>query len=391
MSSTFRKILREIHLWLGLASGIVLFVVCFTGTVLVYEKEIKSLISEKPAPIAHATGQEPLALDSLRLLIAAEYDRRIRNVMLPATGEEAVVFSLQPEKGQRRGKRISVNPYTGKQLSSQSQKGGKFFMTMFRLHRWLLLDTKIGRPIVGVSTIIFVILCFSGLLLWWPKKWRKRKQWRKGFRIKANGTAYRLIYDLHNTLGFYALIVLLVMGLTGLNWSFPWYRDAMSATLGSRVFSSGVQAPNLGEEQFENTISLDEALAQANTVLGYDGMNYINLPSKPGAVIEVLRKKKGWSSINAYDRVYLHPADGRVLKVALFKELSFGQQLAATNKALHLGDIYGQLSKLIYFISCLIATSLPVTGTLIWWKKLRKKSAKRKKKALKAKAKVNTI
>ncbi|MGZ5221534.1 MAG: PepSY domain-containing protein, partial [Chitinophagaceae bacterium] len=42
-------------------------------------------------------------------------------------------------------------------------------------------------------------------------------------------------------------------------------------------------------------------------------------------------------------------------------------------KAIHVGNVYGTLTKIIYFIACLIATSLPITGTMIWLNKLRKK------------------
>ena len=46
----------------------------------------------------------------------------------------------------------------------------EFFFTMFRMHRWLLFDSAIGRPIVGIATIIFLFLSISGVVLWFPKK-----------------------------------------------------------------------------------------------------------------------------------------------------------------------------------------------------------------------------
>ncbi len=44
---TFRKLLNDLHLWLGLGSGIILFLVCLSGTILTFQTEIKSLFAEE--------------------------------------------------------------------------------------------------------------------------------------------------------------------------------------------------------------------------------------------------------------------------------------------------------------------------------------------------------
>ncbi|WP_255702645.1 PepSY domain-containing protein [Antarcticibacterium sp. 1MA-6-2] len=42
-----RSFINDVHLWLGLGSGIILFAVCLSGTILTFEKEIKSLFAEE--------------------------------------------------------------------------------------------------------------------------------------------------------------------------------------------------------------------------------------------------------------------------------------------------------------------------------------------------------
>ena len=49
-------------------------------------------------------------------------------------------------------------------------------------------------------------------------------------------------------------------------------------------------------------------------------------------------------------------------------------------KAIHTGEVFGTFSKPLYFIACLLATSLPVTGIIIWLNKRNKKPAPRKNK-----------
>src|SRR5690606_33090151 len=73
------------------------------------------------------------------------------------------------------------------------------------------------------STLIFVVMLISGLVLWWPKK-KKAKQ---RFTIKWNARWRRKNYDLHNVMGFYVMWIALVLALTGLIWGFQWFGVAV--------------------------------------------------------------------------------------------------------------------------------------------------------------------
>ncbi|MDF9795456.1 putative iron-regulated membrane protein [Catalinimonas alkaloidigena] len=100
---------------------------------------------------------------------------------------------------------------------------------MFRLHRWLMLDTEIGRPIVRWSTVIFALLIMCGLVIWFPQK---AKSWKQGLKLKWYEKRKRFNHNLHNALGFYTAIFLLIMALTDLQGSFDGYRTALRSVLG---------------------------------------------------------------------------------------------------------------------------------------------------------------
>lgn len=95
------------------------------------------------------------------------------------------------------------------------------------MHRWLLDSMKQdggifwGKMIVGTSTLMFVFVLISGVVVWWP---RTRKALKNSLKIVANKGWRRFWYDLHVAGGMYALVFLLAMALTGLTWSFQWYR-----------------------------------------------------------------------------------------------------------------------------------------------------------------------
>ena len=83
--------------------------------------------------------------------------------------------------------------------------------------------------IVGTSTLAFVVILITGLVIWWP---RNRKMLKNRLQIVAKNGKNRFWHDLHVAGGFYALLLLLAMALTGLTWSFEWYRNGVYDMLG---------------------------------------------------------------------------------------------------------------------------------------------------------------
>ncbi|WP_116125760.1 PepSY-associated TM helix domain-containing protein [Lewinella sp. IMCC34183] len=365
-SYTFRSLMNDLHLWLGLASGIILFLVCLSGTVLTFEHEIKAAGAE---PVTVTPEGEPRAVASLiELLETADYGT-VTGVALPAEPTEPWSFTVKQDPGERRGRTVLVDPYTGAIHEAGESAYAGLFRSMFFLHRWLLLDTEVGRPIVGVATVIFLFLALSGLVLWFPRRLRW-KNLRQGLRVKTDGSRKRLNHDLHNTLGFYACGLLIVMCLTGLCWSFEGYREGLSRVIGAKVFDRG--GPELPTLTGETAVGPAGAIALAQAAFPYPGELNVSFP---GAADEPYRIRKydaaSWSPV-VYDQLYLS-ASGTELARVNYADKSLGERIAGAIKPLHTGEIFGWWSKVLYFLACLIATSLPVTGTLIWWGKLRRR------------------
>ncbi|MDN3687469.1 PepSY-associated TM helix domain-containing protein [Cyclobacterium jeungdonense] len=111
----------------------------------------------------------------------------------------------------------------------------------------------------------------------------------------------------------------------------------------------------------------------------YKGEYSIRFPQKGGTEISINKKRAGFFALAASDRIVLDAGTKVVKEVVIFRDQPFNQRVSRSIKALHVGDVYGSFSKLLYFISCLIATSLPVTGTLIWINKMKKPRKKKKR------------
>lgn len=382
-----RKLCNDIHLYLGLASGLVVLLVCFSGTIYVYNTELVEAAAPHLYKVKTTPGTLRQPVDSLASQVERLTGGTIASITVPASATRSFQFSVK-QKGESRNITYMVNPYTGELLGSSKEKNGtrEWMSTFFSMHRWLLLDKiekpifgklpnrKLGSIITGWATILFTLGCLTGLIIWFPQKVRN---WKQGLKIKIKANWKRVNHDLHNTLAFYALVFLLLMGLTGPFFSFDWYRAGLQKTLGT--YKPKTATPEKAPESIlpadTNTVHLPASalLNIASSELSYKGDCIISMPASKKGTIGISKYRTGFFAPAAGDRLTLDQYTGTVLKKDIFRDRPFNQRVAGSIKSLHLGNVYGGFTKLIYFLACLIATSLPITGTLIWINKMKKK------------------
>lgn len=99
---------------------------------------------------------------------------------------------------------------------------------MFRLHRWLM-DVPAqrgamtaGKLIIGISTIAFILVILSGIVMWWQ---RARVNFTKSLSTPLSAGVNAFVRGWHTSWGMYTALLLLIMAFTGLTWSFGWYRN----------------------------------------------------------------------------------------------------------------------------------------------------------------------
>ena len=225
-----RNFFRKFHLWVSVPFGIVITITCFTGALLVFEDEITVLCRGDMATVA--PHGEPLKLnviaDRVDATLPADVD--VKGIVVSGSPDEAYRVNLSKPKKEA----VYVNQYTGEVIGKDERM--PFFQTVFRLHRWLMDSNpgegKLfwGKMIVGASTLAFVVILLTGLVIWWP---RNRKMLGNRLQIALRKGKNRFWYDLHVAGGFYAMLLLLVMALTGLTWSFEWYSNGVYTLLGA--------------------------------------------------------------------------------------------------------------------------------------------------------------
>ena len=384
-----RKFFNDIHLWLGLSSGLIVIAVCFSGTIYVWNTELTEASAPHLYTVDVPAGASRLAPDSLFQKIKDSSKASIISVVVPASPSRTYQFVTRKEGENSRGITYYANPYTGVITGTSLEKTGtkEFMSTMFSLHRWLLLDKidkrELGSTITGWATIIFTLGCITGLIIWFPQK---LKAWKQGLKIKFGGNWKRTNHDLHNSLAFYALFFLLLMGLTGPQWSFEWYRTGMQKTLGTYKPKEAGKPGEAKKEKGKKTdttaapalLTLQAYASAADKALPYEGDYTFTLPVDKASTLTISKNTRGFFAPAAADRLTMDVATASVKKKDIFREKPFNERVAGSIKAIHVGNVYGTFTKIIYFLACLIATSLPITGTLIWWNKLKKKRKRSK-------------
>ena len=85
------------------------------------------------------------------------------------------------------------------------------------MHIALMAPGLYGPQTVGWLGIAMVLFGVSGLVLWWPRK----GQWRFAFGIRRGARGFRLNRDLHSAVGFWILIVFLIVSISGVDSRLP--------------------------------------------------------------------------------------------------------------------------------------------------------------------------
>ena len=396
---------RNIHLYLSLIAGVIIMITCFTGAVLVFEEELQQAFNEdryfvkadgEKLPIEtlvqNVKKQVPEAkISSVKIhadperTVEVGYSVKDKKIGEPAKEEAKKEVKANGKEGDKGGKKPErnanrktafVNPYSGDVVELYSYRE-TFFYKMFALHRWLLgSNDGIGKYVVGVCTFIFLFILITGIILWWPKT---RKILSQRITVKWTAGWKRINHDFHIVLGFYTAIFLFIFAFTGLSWSFAWFNKGVAYVTNSKLEPAEAPVSKIQADRMD--ISYDNAFAAvAKQVKAVEYYNIMAPKDSTGSyAINVLQ---AGNNMIVTDTYYVDQYSGEVVGSQKFEERNTGQKVRAGIKPVHTGAIFGMPSKIIGFIVCLLGTTFPITGTIMWINRLRRAKKKAGKRTL---------
>lgn len=408
-----KKILRKLHLWLSVPFGIFITLICFSGSMLVFEQEITESV-RRDCYFVRQVGGEPLPLDTLLNRVAATLPDSVSvtGITLPADPARTCQVSLSKP----RRTALFVDRYTGEVKGRSGRL--PFYDTMFRLHRWMLGSADgdggiaWGKLLVGVSTLMLVVILITGILMWLTNR---NKPLAKSLKISFTKGWPRFWHDLHVAGGIYATLFLLALALTGLTWSFPWYRTGFYKTFGVEAAAGhgarggenrgearggenrggenrgsenrGGGARNHAEAARPARERRPETAPEGNDsvresrpapyahwqevyeslVRDHPDYRQITIASGAASIVPAGRK-----SLRAGDRFDFDTRSGAITGKTPYADQKRDTKVRGAVYTVHVGSWGGLLTRILTFLAALLGATLPLTGYYLWIRRLVK-------------------
>lgn len=400
----FRRILFWTHLVAGLIAGVSIAIMCFTGTVLAFEKQIVSWSERDARRVAvPAEAAARLPLDTLLERVRTVHpDARPASIVVSADPRDAVAVSLG------RDDTLYVNPYTGEIRRPASTAVHDFMHVMVDWHRYLALSgdqRPTGKLINGICNLAFFALAVTGVYLWMPRNWSWRSIRAVAFlNLSARGKARD--FNWHNVIGLWSAPILIVLTLTAVPISFRWGNDLVYRLVGEEPPVRGpaglsTPAPELPppppgarpisrEAQFaaiqnavpdwqQITLRLAPPMPRGqNASAPRPPANAAPPNSEPPARVRerpantaptfVVKRPAAWPR-TATTTLTLDPFTGDILRTEGFSDLSTGRQIRSWTRFLHTGEALGWGGQLIAGLASLGGCILAYTGFALAWRR----------------------
>ncbi|MDH3732498.1 MAG: PepSY domain-containing protein [Gemmatimonadota bacterium] len=367
-----KDLVLKLHRWGGLATGLVAFLLSLTGAVLLITMPADTA---RAGQIGRANTGAPLLPPSAILAAARATMPDVR----PRSLEIRFVDTRRAEVQFSENTIASIDPWDGSVIEVRPESDS-LSGDWIHFHSNLMLGA-IGKSVVGISTIVFVLLAALGLWLWWPN----RRTVRRAFLIQLRRGFKRANYDIHNVLGFYSALLLLILGLTGVLLAYPGLQGTTASILG-RVMPEGsppaappaaeasrtaTDSPPAGPDAtMDDTPAIDRAWAAARGL-------YPDAPWQRAFLVGTPTRFR--VQVGAGDPGDLHrhhliqlDAEGRLVRVTPADRIPLRTRLPVLVGRIHTGDMGGAY-RVAAFLACLVGVTLPVTGFLVWFPRWRRR------------------
>lgn len=365
MKQRTHKILYDVHSWLGVGIGLILYVICFTGTLTVFRDEIR-VWSNPMLWAIKSNGDAVPSLDRAVGVFDRHYDLSSAAqwaIRLPGRVNPAYEL-LIPAKERPGLVRAYAHPSRDLFMGESNNQIADF---IFSLHANLSLRSRWGRYLVGFTGVALLLLIVTGVFI-------HRHIFRDLFTMRWTHSTRLVTADAHKATATWALLFHLMMAFSGAFLGlknlliFPPALAEHGGDLSaaqkqlspSRVKPSGEAAPMAGADALLNraraevpgfipTLAVFQNWGDANARLTISG-------SLPGRLLPK----------NEAVRVTFDAVGGERLETENGLLHSGWRRIYDAMMPLHYGDYGGIGLQVFYFLFGIATTTLTWTGIVIW-------------------------
>ncbi|MDQ8181208.1 PepSY-associated TM helix domain-containing protein [Pelagicoccus sp. SDUM812005] len=367
-----RKTIFWIHLLSGLIAGAVIAIMSATGIAIAFEAEILDWVDHDLSKVeVPADTSAKLTIDELLARIPESYpDFKTTAFQTYPSNDKAYKFL------QGRDRELYANPYTGEFAESKAGPAHHVLHTLEAWHRWLGASegtNSTGRLITGVSNFAFLILCLTGLYLWFPRALKSRL-FKKALTLNKKAKGKARDFNWHNVFGIWNLPVLVILVATAVVISFNWGHKLVFQLAGEEAPEHRdfrmlmVKAPALPEHPADAQPLPYQEIAD-KTIAAFPDYQllWVNFPRPllPAQAVQPLNVGlylPGFFERERYTPISVDPFTGEVLQATRFEDRSPGMQARVWVRFLHTGEAFGLFGKIVATLATAASLVLVYTG-----------------------------
>lgn len=359
----------DAHSWTGITLGVFLFVVCFTGSLALFDHEIQTW--EDPArrlvPTTEVTPVHPLFESWITSLPDGEIT--FVGLFYPSDAEPyyqgLVNFRATGDDEPLQFLRKQWDPQTGAELPARGDGLSTWLLDFHRDLMWpdFLGGRQIGRGLVGIAGVIMLLSILTGVLT-------HRKILKEAFTFRRKKSVRVKWKDAHNFIGIWSLpfstviaftgawlgIVALLLPITGL-LVFKGDTEAVAAVvIGEPNDRSGVPAEML---------SLDLVANRAHTDSG-EFPSFVSIENWGDSTAEYLVQYEPDTELMTYESERISGVTGERLALTGLLEPSASTRVLAAITPLHYATYGGILLKFLYFALGISLSAMVALGNMVW-------------------------
>jgi uncharacterized iron-regulated membrane protein len=358
-----RHIIRQLHLWLGLALCVPFVLLGLTGSILVFGDELSGVFG----PAAKHPSAGGAARPASDIIAAARAVAPAGFIPIgytaPITAGELASVRLAPPDRPVPGAdvvRISVDPVS---LEVIPEPRDGWLRQIFFLHSTLLMKNREGRQIVGWLGIVMLVMGASGFVNWWPR----RGQWHGAFSVSGQARGFQLHRELHAAAGIWGLVVFIVVTFAGVYLAFPaTVGSAVDLVLPARDLRARAAAIRVKPLAGVEPTGIDAAIALARAKLPDAEPAVVFLPTRPDQPFRIGSLRADHDRGAPMISVFVDPWTHQVVEVLDPLQFSTGERILAWQHALHAGEALGWAWKILVFLSGFLPLFFVVTGVSMW-------------------------
>lgn len=260
---------------------------------------------------------------------------------------------------------VQVHPATGG-VARIVTRENSWWRFLEDLHNNLLAG-RTGRIVNGIGGISLLVLCLTGMVIWWPG----RSGWKRGLRIDWRARWPRLLWNLHGTVGIWMLGLIVIISFSGLYHVWP---QLFRAAAGHVVPVSQRDQPLMfPEARTGRPASASRLIASAEGAVPGHRVHSLQFPPARDAAIRATMVAGTDPVLTQAELVFLHPVTAQVVRVERSADRPVGERLLRWLPPLHAGRFAGLGSRIVWFAAGLLMAALAFTGLFVWWNRVVRK------------------